>query len=308
MHPLEQSEVVAAIERAVSIHLDRPWVARQFRDLDDRASNPCGIHHGDDFAVFAKFSADADGARQFDVECRGLCFLHDHGARTAQPVATGVLQTSSGTVLVLEAKTERAPKERTPSDWRGIGSALGNLHGVHSDTFGLAGLDGYFGPLLQDNRPVASNRWVDFFRERRVEPFAELAVRSGNLPLEFVSRVDHFIGRLSTLVGPESIPTLLHGDAQQNNYLSTDDGAVLVDVSPFFGYPENDLAMIDVFEPVPIEVFDGYRDVRSIDTEFVDRRELWRVPVYLAIVGVDGGNAFGRTFLPRLDDALRFYR
>jgi fructosamine-3-kinase len=307
VHLLEQPENVAAIESAVSAHVGSRWSPRRFRILDDRASHLCGIHYGDGFDVFTKFTNDADGAVQFELECRGLRVLHDHGARTAEPIGGGVVRTSSGTLLLLEALPERAPKERTPSDWRAIGRALGELHGVHSDTFGLAGLDGYFGPLPQDNRPVASNRWIDFFRERRVTPLLDMAVRSCHLPAEFVPSVHRFIGRMPALVGLEPAPTLLHGDAQQNNYLSTDDGAVFVDASPFFGHPENDLAMIDIFEPVPNEVFDGYRDVRLIDAEFVDRKELWRIPVYLAIVAVGEGDPFGRTFVPRLADALRSF-
>ena len=135
-----------------------------------------------------------------------------------------------------------------------------------------------------------------------------MAIRSGHLPVELVADVDCVMEQLVRHAGPEHVPTLLHGDAQQNNFLSTDDGAVFVDASPYFGHPEVDLAMIDVFEPVPNEVFDGYRDVRPIDTEFVHRKELWRIPVYLAIVAVDGENDFARTFIPRLATALRSLR
>ena len=307
MHPLEEPEIVDAIGSAVSTHLGRPWASQHFRNLDERASHPCGIHCGEGFDVFVKFSADPDGAAQFDLECRGLRFLSNHGAQTAQPVGPGAVRGASGTLLLLAALAERAPKERTPADWRAIGVALGNLHGVTSDLFGLRDLDGYFGPLFQDNRPVPSNRWIDFFRERRLEPMLDVAVRSGHLPPEYVQRVARLIDRLPIYVGPEAVPTLLHGDAQQNNYLSTDMGAVLVDASPFFGHPENDLAMLDIFEPVPIEVFGGYREVRPIDSGFELRRELWRIPVYLAVVGVDQGTEFGRSFIPRLDDALRSF-
>jgi len=116
------------------------------------------------------------------------------------------------------------------------------------------------------------------------------------------------VARIAVLVGPEPEPALLHGDAQQNNILSTAAGAVVIDAAPYFGHPEVDLAMLDLFAPVPDAVFDGYRDVRPIDSEFVGRRELWRIPAYLAVVQVAGGNDFGRGFLRRLVDALRFYR
>ena len=50
---------------------------------------------------------------------------------------------------------------------------------------------------------------------------------------------------------PEPVPTLVHGDAQESNFVSTRDGAVLVDACPYFGHPELNLALVDYFEPVP---------------------------------------------------------
>jgi len=47
-----------------------------------------------------------------------------------------------------------------------------------------------------------------------------------------------------SLCGPEPAPSLLHGDAQQNNFVSTDAGAVIVDSAPYFGHPEVDLALV----------------------------------------------------------------
>jgi fructosamine-3-kinase len=79
-------------------------------------------------------------------------------------------------------------------------------------------------------------------------------------------------------------------------------------VAPFFGHPEVDLALLDYFGCVPDEVFDAYRDVTPIDQGFWQRRELWRMFAYLAVVTVDGASAFGRPFLNRIADAISLYR
>jgi len=50
--------------------------------------------------------------------------------------------------------------------------------------------------------------------------------------------------RLPDLAGPEPRPALLHGDAQQNNFVSTAAGAVVIDAAPYFGHPEADLALV----------------------------------------------------------------
>ena len=140
---------------------------------------------------------------------------------------------------------------------------------------------------------VVENRWTDFFRERRIEPFLRAALDSGHLSKDLATQVELFAERTSERGGDEPRPTLPHGDAQRNNYVSTDAGAVIVDASPFFGHPEIDLAMVDLFQTVPADVFDAYREIRPIDPGFEARRELWRVPAYLAVIAVDGGSTFG---------------
>ena len=82
---------------------------------------------------------------------------------------------------------------------------------------------------------------------------------------------------------------------------------MLVDPAPYFGHPEIDLALLGYFQPVPRDVFDGYTEVRPIDDGFPERRELWRMFAYLAVVAVDGTTPFGRAFFSRLDQAIGRY-
>ena len=133
------------------------------------------------------------------------------------------------------------------------------------------------------------------------------AVDSGHLPAGLARAVDLVTARLPALCGPDPAPTLLHGDAQQNNFVSTADGAVLVDVAPYFGHPEYDLALVDYISPADPELFRAYAELAPVDAGFAGRRELWRLHVYLAVIGVDGASAFGRSFLPRLEAAVRQY-
>jgi fructosamine-3-kinase len=67
---------------------------------------------------------------------------------------------------------------------------------------------------------------------------------------------------------------------------------VFIDVAPYFGHPEADLAMVDYFAPVPEAFFAGYREVAPIAEDFARRRELLRLHAYLAVVTVGGGEGF----------------
>jgi fructosamine-3-kinase len=189
--------------------------------------------------------------------------------------------------------------ERGPQQWREIGEALARIHRVKGQDFGLE-TNGYFGPLPQNNMQMCD--WPAFYATRRLIPGLKLAVDSGNLPTETAWQVEKLIVRLPELCGSEVTPTLLHGDAQKNNFISSAIGAYVIDPAVYYGHPEMDLAYIDYFETVPQEVFDGYREGLPIDPGFEERRDLWRVWGYLAAVTVDGA---GHLF--RLERALKRY-
>jgi fructosamine-3-kinase len=307
--PLLDSAVVQEIERAASAHFGLKWATDGFTDLRDRASHPSGIFHGRPVSVFAKLSFAVDARGLFAAELKGLELLRIR-AQVATPtlIGPGVVDIETGSLLLFEAVPERLPHERTPDDWRSIDHTLAALHQVHAEQFGLELFDGYFGPFPQDNRPVASGKWADFYAERRVLPRLRSAVDSGHLPSVVASEVERLVDRMSALCGPEPSPSLLHGDAQLNNFLSGAIGAVIIDAAPYFGHPEQDLALIDQFESVPASLIEAYQEVLTIDPEFADRRELWRIFSYLAIVEVEGESPFGQKFLRQLIEALHRYR
>jgi fructosamine-3-kinase len=305
---LLRSDVVEVVRRATSDHVGQPWDWDDFADLSDRATHPCGIFRSGVLSVFARLSTDPGGMKLFEAELKGLSLLRTGaGARTPTPVGIGGLIVDHHTSLLLfEALHGRHGEERTSKDWRAMGGALGSLHQTQGHHFGLDDFDGFFGPLPQDNQPISSPCWADFYAERRLAPRLRDAVDSGHLPMALATGVEQIIRRLPTLSGPEPQPTLLHGDPQQNNFVSIDAGAVLIDAAPYFGHPEADLALVDFFEPVPEELFDGYKEELMIDSGFSERRELWRLHADLAAVAV--GGAFGLSCLSRIRDAVDSYQ
>jgi fructosamine-3-kinase len=306
LHPLLDAHVRYSIERAATEYLGRTWTCTSFTNLNDQASHPAGILHGRQLSVFAKLGAGVDVVEQFTSELAGLDFVRQHAAlATPTPVGSGVLALENRCLLLFEALRERLPAARTRADWRAIGRTLAILHQVHADAFGISGVGGFFGPLRQDNRPTTSNRWAEFYAERRVRPRLRAAVDAGSVPMNVAVDVERLLERLPALGGPEPRPSLLHGDAQQHNFVSTDAGAVVIDAAPYFGHPELDLALVDYFDPVPDDVFNAYQEIVPIDPGFAERRELWRIFAYLAVVTVEGHEPFGRRILSRLAEALR---
>lgn len=283
------------IEEAISKYIRREWKIQSAKDMSEYACHHCAILSDDSFAVFVKYSEDADASRQFEIELACLQYLVK-SAGINVPTPIGIVQVENGTLFIMEALNAI---ERRPPQWRQIGKTLARIHQLKADNCGFP-TNGLHGPLFQDNTPTRD--WAAFYGERRLSPMLRTAVDSGNIPSSVTSQVERLIQRLPELCGPDPTPSLLHGDAQQNNFISTEEGVFVIDPAVYYGNPELDLALVDCFQPVPDDVFDSYREEMPMDAGFVERRNLWRVPIYLAAVAIEGP-----VHLSRLISALQGY-
>jgi protein-ribulosamine 3-kinase len=263
------------IEKAVSEYIGQKWTVKDFKDMKDYASHPSAILSNGSYSVFAKFSSAANGLEQFEIELTGLELLSRlSGISTPTPI--GIVSVEGGVVMVQESIPS---VKRTSRQWREIGRSLARIHKVKGTQYGLAS-HCYFGPLYQDNRPMED--WATFYAERRVWTRFMGAINSGNMPTDAIRQVEKLITRLPDLCGPDIEPTLLHGDAQKNNFITTENETFVIDPAVYYGHPEIDLAYMDYFEPVPEDVFIGYQELMPIDPGFHERRDLWRVYGWLS--------------------------
>jgi fructosamine-3-kinase len=280
-HPLLIEAHRIPIEKQVSSYLGREWRVSSFEDKADFASHPAAILSDGTLSVFVKMGEDDLARDQIEKEIAGLLFLTERSG-VLTPSIIGDIHFEGRSLIVVEAVAEVVRESR---HWRQIGQSLAKIHKVKGAHFGFE-THCYWGSLLQDNSP--HDDWIEFFWERRLAPRLKAAVDSGNLPQDLVTQVEKLRGHLPHLCGPEVQPSLLHGDAQQNNFLSTAEGPYLIDPSVYFGHPEMDLAYIDFFAPVSDDLFRGYRELASIDPGFDERRDLWLIPAWLAMVQVEG--------------------
>ena len=285
--PLLANHLRIPIEHAVSEYIGKQWTVKQFRDMNDFSSHPSAIFSDESYSVFVKFSQAANGLEQFETELASLRLLSKlSGVLTPTPIGNVAME--CGVVMVLEAVESVA---RTSVQWQQIGQALAQIHRVKGKQYGLE-THCYFGPFYQDNRPLSD--WATFYAERRLWPRLMGAINAGNMPTTAIHQVEKLMSRLPQLCGPEITPTLLHGDAQHHNFISTAEGAVVIDPAVYYGHPEIDLAYVDYFHPMPEDVFLGYQEILPIDPGFHERRELWRIYGYLAIVEIEGTPYLGK--------------
>lgn len=137
-----------------------------------------------------------------------------------------------------------------------LGKQLAALHSVTADAHGLDH-DNFIGSTPQINRRSAS--WSEFYQNCRLLPQLELAARNRHvLP---VSKILSAVAKL--LADHEPRPALLHGDLWSGNTAALPDGkAVVFDPAPYFGDPETDLAMLELFGGnLTNEFLEGYGQV-----------------------------------------------
>ncbi|MEW5922867.1 MAG: fructosamine kinase family protein [Candidatus Zixiibacteriota bacterium] len=284
-----------AIEMAVSEQAGYIWRIKEEKDYSEFACHKCAIVSDSSFEVFFKYSDATDAKQQFEIELSNLHILSKK-ACVLIPEPIGIIGMNDGALLIMRALKEI---KRGPDQWRQIGATLAQIHSIIGNYHGYE-RDGFWGPLRQDNTTTPD--WITFFRERRLLPMLKYANDSGNISIHIISGVEKLVNRLPELCGPEITPTLLHGDAQQNNFISTADGTYVIDPAVYYGHPEMDLALLDSFQPVPDIVLDTYHEKIPIDPGFYERRHLWRIPLYLAAVAIEGP-----MHLKKLTDALKMY-
>jgi len=202
-------------------------------------------------------------------ESAGLHQLGD--VRGAPPVPDVVFVEAD---LLVTAAVDQAP--RTAGHDETLGRALATLHRAPCPNWG--GGSSWIGACPVD--PSPSMDATGFYRARLLE----LGARCG---LEHV--VGGVVSRLSELL-PAGPPALLHGDLWWGNVLfGTDGRGWLIDPSVHGGQPEEDLAMLALFGPVPAGLLGAYTEVLPLRAGWEERVALFQLPPLLVHAVLFGG-------------------
>lgn len=173
------------------------------------------------------------------------------------------------------------------------------LHAIAGPAFGEE-RDTAIGPLVQPN--AWSERWLPFFRDRRLLHMAHLALAAGRLEASFLLRLERLAGRLDGYLTEPAAPSLLHGDLWGGNILSAGGWiAGFVDPAIYHGHAEIELAFATLFDSLGEPFFQHYRELRPLEPGFFElRRDLYNL--YPLLVHV---RLFGSSYLPPIDRTLR---
>ena len=227
-------------------------------------------------------------------EAAGLTALAEAGAlRVPQVRAQGIAADEAFLALEwIDAAAATVDSERR------LGEGLAAQHRVTVDQFGW-NQDNHIGPTPQGNGWLAD--WTDFWRERRLRPQLELAVRRGHGRL-LEAPGERLLEALDALLGghrPQ--PSLLHGDLWGGNWCATAGGEpVIFDPAVYYGDRETDLAMTRLFGGFGRRFYEAYQGSAPLPAGHAERVELYNVYHVL-----NHANLFGGDYAQQAHAAIR---
>lgn len=267
-------------------------IARRERIYGGDINKAWRLELDDGSTVFMKTNAP-EKAAYFEAESAGLEAMRATGT-IGIPQVLEHGKTEDYSYLILEFLK---PANRIKDYWETFGRELALMHkasggavwGKSPVSFGFPS-DNFIGHTKQINTP--SKSWVSFYRDCRLVPQLKLADRYFDLSIrkKFTHLLDHLQDYLEE---PES-PALLHGDLWSGNMLCGPDGkAWILDPACYYGHPEVDLAMTQLFSQLPSTFYSAYNEINKISPEYADRRDLYHLYQLLNHLNMFGSSYCG---------------
>ncbi len=170
-------------------------------------------------------------------------------------------------------------------NWEKFGENLANLHQLSNNKFGL-GYDNYIGSIHQIN--TYENNWLNFYTNHRIIHLMIVARNKNLLNYQDCRKIESMCGSFKDFI-TFTLPTLLHGDLWSGNIICSENGSpVLIDPAVYFGHPEIDWAMLDLFGNYPQYSFEIYNEINPLEKGFEERKsihQLYPLLVHLVLFG-----------------------
>jgi len=234
--------------------------------------------------LFLKWNRSAP-VGMFEAEADGLTALAAASTLRVPSPLVWSAATGGASWLLMEHVGSGAAAEATQAT---LGAGLAAMHARDvGPAFGWH-RDNWIGSLDQAN--AASERWGEFWRDRRIEPQLSLA-RNRGLALD--EAFDALLDRIPAALDDVQVPELVHGDLWGGNWFADESGRpVLIDPAVYRGHGEVDLAMSELFGGFGLDFYDAYEDVRPTSRAYAAyRRDLYQL--YYLLVHV---SLFGRAY------------
>ncbi|MDD6487445.1 MAG: fructosamine kinase family protein [Spirochaetales bacterium] len=267
-------------------------IARRERIYGGDINKAWRLELDDGSTVFMKMNAP-EKAAYFEAESAGLEAMRATGT-IGIPKVLEHGKTEDYSYLILEFLK---PANRIKDYWETFGRELALMHkasggavwGKSPAMFGFPS-DNFIGHTKQINTP--SKSWVAFYRDCRLVPQLKMADRYFDSSIR--KKFTHLLDHLQDYLEESESPALLHGDLWSGNMLCGPDGkAWILDPTCYYGHPEVDLAMTQLFSQLPSAFYSAYNEINKISPEYADRRDLYHLYQLLNHLNMFGSSYYG---------------
>ena len=237
----------------------------------------------------------------FEAEEAGLQAIAETGAIGTVRVL-GIGTDPGGFSFLLQEFVTPGKKNR--DFWERLGAELYAMHsapmpaGKEGDGFGF-GADNFIGSRRQKN--TWTDQWISFFRDCRLRP--QLKVAERYLDQRDRKLADSLLEHLDQYLIEPEVPSLIHGDLWAGNVMTGSDGrAWIIDPAAYYGHPEADLAMTELFGGFSPAFYDSYFACSNIEGGYQDRKDIYNLYHLLNHL-----NLFGISYLSSVQRIIRRY-
>lgn len=213
-----------------------------------------------------------------------------HKSLFIKPISTG--QSENFQFLVLPYYESVLPNAHY---FKQFGEQLAQFHSCYGELHGLD-YNNFIGSLNQQNNQTII--WPEFFVNSRIMPQLQLAESSNKMTKTIRTKIERIMSKIQDFI-PNCKPSPLHGDLWSGNYLSTQNGILLIDPAIYFGHNEMDFAMMELFGGFPKITFQAYHEVKPIEKNLHERIMIYQL--YPLLVHL---NLFGQSYLRQIENNL----
>ena len=166
-----------------------------------------------------------------------------------------------------------------------LGQQLASLHQMSVPSFGFT-LNTFCGSTEQPN--LSTSDGYAFYAEHRFGYLARQCFEQQLIGKETLRGIESICNRLQELI-PQQEPALLHGDLWAGNVMSDRRGLpVLIDPAVYWGWPEADLAMTQLFGGFSGALYQAYQEISPLESGWRERFQiynLWHLLNHLYLFG-----------------------
>jgi protein-ribulosamine 3-kinase len=233
--------------------------------------------------------------KMFEQESRGLAALSASLFRI--PEVKCVAEKNGNAYLIMEYISNGTSDSKTMIK---TGEYLAQMHrNVTNASFGFAE-DNYIGTLQQCN--TMTKTWSEFFTAHRIIPLLKKAHDEKGIRFKGIN--EGLLSRHLDEYFPVNKPVLVHGDLWNGNSFADSFGQpVLIDPAVYYGIPEMDLGMTQLFGGFSSDFYNSYLENNPLDRNWTERTQLCNL--YPLLVHV---NLFGSGYTEQIQGIInRFF-